>query len=78
MGQDAFDIGLVDRGVLAVGRAADITVFDAATVLDAATFDQPARPSVGIEWVVVNGEVAWRQGRPGALAGRLLPRRAAA
>ena len=34
--------GLSDRGVLAEGKAADITIFDAATVADQATFDAPA------------------------------------
>jgi N-acyl-D-aspartate/D-glutamate deacylase len=45
-------------------------------VSDRATFDSPEQPAAGIEWVRVNGQVAWRQGEAGALAGRLLaPRR---
>jgi N-acyl-D-amino-acid deacylase len=73
-GLTARRFGLADRGLIAPGMAADVTVFDADTVIDNATFDEPAQASAGIDWVVVNGEVAWRQGRPGALAGRLLPR----
>jgi N-acyl-D-aspartate/D-glutamate deacylase len=43
-------------------------------VIDRATFDDPEQASAGIDWVVVSGQVAWRQGEPGALAGRLLSR----
>ena len=35
-------LGLADRGVLKAGLAADITVFDAATIADQATFSDPA------------------------------------
>jgi len=68
--------GLKDRGLIAPGMAADLCVFDADTVIDKATFDDPAQTSVGISWVVVNGQVAWRQGEAAALAGQLLERRA--
>jgi N-acyl-D-amino-acid deacylase len=48
-------VHLVDRGVLRPGMAADITVFDAATIRDVATFDDPNRYAVGIRHVFVNG-----------------------
>lgn len=73
-GMTARRFGLLDRGLVAPGMAADVTVFDADTVIDRATFDEPASAASGIDWVVVNGQVAWRQGKPGALAGRLLAR----
>ena len=38
------------------GMAADITVFDPATVADKATFEQPHQPSVGFAYVFVNGQ----------------------
>ena len=49
-------VGLHDRGLLKPGMAADITVFDAATVADKATFEQPHQPSVGFVYVFVNGQ----------------------
>ena len=70
----AREFSLHDRGTLAVGKAADVTIFDADTVIDRATFDAPTQACVGIECVLVNGQVAWRDGRHHARAGQLLPR----
>lgn len=75
-GLTARQFGLKDRGIIAPAMAADLCVFDADAVIDKATFDDPERASLGIDWVIVNGQVAWRKGEPGALAGRLLRRRA--
>ena len=60
MAADTF--GLHDRGVLAAGKAADITIFDAATVADQATFDAPHQYSTGIDYVIVNGQVVVEHG----------------
>jgi len=49
-------VGLKDRGLLAPGMAADITVFDPNTVADRATFERPHQPSVGFVYVFVNGQ----------------------
>ena len=46
-----------DRGFLRAGFAADITIFDPQRVSDLATFDKPHQYSVGIDYVIVNGEV---------------------
>ncbi|UCF36393.1 MAG: D-aminoacylase, partial [Acidobacteriota bacterium] len=54
---NAAKIGIIDRGLLEVGKKADITVFDADRVVDRATFEQPHRYPEGIEHVVVNGVV---------------------
>ena len=49
-------VGLPDRGLLKAGMAADITVFDPASVADKATFEQPHQASVGFAYVFVNGQ----------------------
>lgn len=59
-GLPATMIGMVDRGFLAPGMVADITVFDPETVIDRATFDEPRQFSHGIEHVLVNGHLALR------------------
>jgi N-acyl-D-amino-acid deacylase len=55
-------VRLGDRGRIATGQAGDVVVFDAATVADVATFEQPFQYPVGIRVVVVNGAVALRDG----------------
>ncbi|MGE4527470.1 MAG: amidohydrolase family protein [Rhodospirillaceae bacterium] len=62
-GLTARTFGLADRGTLQPGAAADITVFDAETVRDAADFDHPKEAARGISAVVVNGRVTLRDGR---------------
>jgi len=56
-GMPAAKLGLKSRGFLRPGLAADLTVFDPATVADAATFADPHRYPTGISYVVVNGQV---------------------
>ena len=75
----AATIGMTDRGVLRAGMWADIAVFDSATVMDHATYEQPTLPSDGIVHVLVNGQIAWRDGKPTDVkAGRALRRPAKA
>jgi dihydroorotase/N-acyl-D-amino-acid deacylase len=47
--------GLTDRGLVKVGFAADLTVFDPETVGARATFEKPNQYSEGIPYVMVNG-----------------------
>ena len=69
----AAKLGLVDRGVLAVGGFADLVAFDPTTVSDRSTFEEPHQYPEGIELVVVNGRVTIRDGeQTGALAGRAI------
>ena len=51
-----------DRGVIAVGKAADLVLFDAATVTDAATFEKPHAYATGIRHVFVNGAAVVKNG----------------
>jgi N-acyl-D-aspartate/D-glutamate deacylase len=72
-GLSAKIVGLTDRGLLKPGMAADITLFDPATVIDKATFENPAQYPVGIPYVIVNGVVVIDKGEhTGAKPGRVL------
>ena len=72
-GLTAQKFGLRDRGVIRPGAFADITIFGAAEIGDAATFEQPTQPARGIDTVIVNGTPVWRAGEStGARPGRLL------
>ena len=74
-GLTAKNFGLKDRGVLREGAYADLTLFDADTVDEAATYAAPIAPARGIEAVIVNGAMVWRDGRAtGARPGRVLHR----
>jgi N-acyl-D-amino-acid deacylase len=55
--------GLTDRGEIRPGAWADLVLFDPATVRDTATYDDPKREPVGVALVVVNGVVAYEDGR---------------
>ena len=46
-----------------MGADADITIFDYETIQDRATFSEPALPPVGIEYVIIGGQVALEKGR---------------
>jgi N-acyl-D-amino-acid deacylase len=64
---------LADRGVLKQGLWADVVVFDPAKIRDLATYEDPNRPSEGMEYVLVNGMPVVDQGRlTGALPGKVL------
>ncbi len=69
----ANEIMAYDRGRLAVGLAADVVVFDPATIRDRATFAEPMVASEGISHVLVNGQVVLENGKyTGAKPGRVL------
>ena len=68
--RSAMRVGLHDRGILKPGKAADITIFDPATIRDVATFEDPNHYSVGVRHVFVNGRAVVANGaitgeRPG-------------
>src|SRR5437660_9202926 len=67
--------GLRDRGELKPGKFADITLFDAASIDERSSFAAPIQPAKGIEIVIVNGAIVWRDGKPtGARPGQVLKR----
>ena len=54
---------LKDRGVLEDGAIADLTVFDPANIRGNATIENPNQFSSGIDLVIVNGRIAFRDGK---------------
>jgi len=69
----AAHLGFVRRGMLKVGWAADVCVFDPDRIIDKATFSQPATYPEGMNKVIVNGEVVVDEGRhTGRLPGKVL------
>lgn len=72
---NAAKIGILDRGILRPGMMADVTVFDAARIIDKATFENPHQYATGVEYVIVNGKIVLDQGRhTGARPGVILKR----
>jgi len=66
-------VGLKDRGLIRPGMYADLMVLDDLKILDTSTFENPISLPEGIHYVIVNGQVAVRQGEPtGVRAGRVL------
>ena len=64
---------LIDRGVLKQGMWADVVIFDDAAIHDEATYDEPNRLAVGMQYVLVNGVAVIAQGKmTGALPGQVL------
>lgn len=69
-------LGQADRGRLAVGMVADITVFDADRITDRAQFTDPHHYSEGVVHVWVGGTAVLREEEmTGARPGRFLERR---
>ncbi|MEU4812686.1 D-aminoacylase [Nocardia fluminea] len=72
-GRPAARLRLAERGLVRSGYAADLVVFDPATIHDTATFEHPQQQARGIQHVLVNGEFALENGTAtGVRAGRSL------
>jgi len=72
-GMPAARLGLKQRGLLKTGYAADLVIFDPATICDTATFDDPLRYPTGLPSVFVNGiAVKEADQSTGALPGKVL------
>lgn len=71
-------LGLEGRGEIREGAFADLVLFDPGRVADRATWADPQQYPVGIEFVVVNGQIVVEKGEhTGRLPGRVLRRAAA-
>jgi len=65
--------GLANRGFVREGYAADLVLFDPLIIEDRATYADPKQEPAGISKVIVNGQVAYDEGRhTGVGAGRML------
>ncbi|MCX5768409.1 MAG: amidohydrolase family protein [Gemmatimonadetes bacterium] len=72
-GWPATRMKLANRGTIAVGNWADVTIFDYDTIEDRATFEKPMALPLGISYVLVNGVVTIDKGtHTNAKAGRVL------
>jgi N-acyl-D-amino-acid deacylase len=66
-------IGFTDRGRIAVGNWADITIFDPQAMADKTTYAEPHQYGVGVSYVLVNGVPVLAEGKmTGSLPGKLL------
>ncbi|MBA7587538.1 N-acyl-D-glutamate deacylase [subsurface metagenome] len=54
--------GLHDRGLIKEGMAADLVIFNAETIRDTATFEDPLHYPEGISYVIVNGQIVINRG----------------
>lgn len=62
-----------DRGLLKENYFADVVVFDPETIEDKATYDDPKQYTVGVEYVLVNGQIALADGeQTDVCAGRVV------
>jgi N-acyl-D-amino-acid deacylase len=59
-------LGLADRGTIAVGKRADLVLFDPATIADRATFQDPFVLATGVKKVFLAGATVWNSDSPPA------------
>lgn len=72
-GFPAQKFGLPNRGVIRPGAFADLVVFDAQTIAEAGTYQEPRQYPPGIDYVIVNGVITVDRGRhTGEQSGRML------
>ncbi|RNI22501.1 N-acyl-D-amino-acid deacylase family protein [Rufibacter latericius] len=56
-------MGLPDRGVLAVGRKADVLVFDPAKIHETTTYQNPFQLATGFDTILINGKISLEKGK---------------
>lgn len=65
--------GMTERGQVREGYYADLVLFDPASIIDTATYDDPKQEARGVRMVLVNGEIAFDEGHHlGVGSGRML------
>lgn len=62
-GRSAARLSLPDRGLIKMGYQADLVLFNAQTVMDLATYENPRTPAVGFEYVWIGGVLTLKDGR---------------
>jgi N-acyl-D-amino-acid deacylase len=73
----ALNLSLQDRGMLKSGYFADIVIFDPKSIQDHATYAQPHQLATGVNYVLINGQLALRDGiATGVASGRFVRGRA--
>jgi N-acyl-D-amino-acid deacylase len=69
----ALKLGLKDRGLIKIGYAADINIFDPDKIIDKATYTEPHQFPLGMNYVIVNGTIVVNNGKhSGAQPGKAL------
>jgi N-acyl-D-amino-acid deacylase len=61
-GYPATRFGIHNKGFIKINMDADLLIFDENQISDRATFEEPGNMPVGIEYVIVNGEIAVKNG----------------
>ena len=56
-------VHLQERGLLKPGFFADVTIFDPVKIIDRSTYEKPAQLATGVEYVFVNGKLAYAKGK---------------
>jgi N-acyl-D-amino-acid deacylase len=65
--------GIKDRGILKPETFADIVLFDPETIIDRGDFANPAQPPVGVNTVLVNGQIVYENStHSGLMPGKVL------
>lgn len=59
----AKQLGLKNKGNLSIGADADVLIFDPETIQERSTFENPITAPVGIDYVIVNGTPAVKDGK---------------
>lgn len=70
-------LGILGRGEITEGAYADIVIFNPQRIKDTATYENPYSYPVGIEYVIVNGEITVKEGKHrGTLEGKVIRKNA--